>query len=121
MFGRLIRPFKKRYDKYAGKVGAFAKPVWNATMDLLGKVPSPKAFAGSEDLAEDDGSSAEAEGAEGAAAGKPGLLGRLKNFKKSLKEMGDFQKLILLTIAVVVPAGILIATILVKFLKSRKK
>lgn len=118
MFGRLIRPFKKRYDKYAGKVSAFAKPVWNATLDLLGKVPSAKAFAGSEDLAED---SVDAEGAEGAAAGKPGLLGRLKNFKKSLKEMGDFQKLILLTIAVVVPAGILIATILVKFLKSRKK
>ncbi|MCQ2123727.1 MAG: hypothetical protein MJZ25_06030 [Fibrobacter sp.] len=120
MFGRLIRPFRKRYDKYAGKVGAFAKPVWNATMDLLGKVPSPKAFAGSEDLAEDDGGSAEAEGAV-AESGKPDLLGRLKNFKKSLKEMGDFQKLILLTIAVVVPAGILIATILVKFLKSRKK
>ena len=120
MFGRLIRPFRKRYDKYAGKVGAFTKPVWNATMDLLGKVPSPKAFAGSEDLAEDDGSSAEAEGAV-AESGKPNLLGRLSNFKKSLKEMGDFQKLILLTIAVVVPAGILIATILVKFLKSRKK
>ncbi len=110
---RLARPFKKRYDKYAGKVGAFARPVWNATLDLLGKVPNPKAFAGSEDLAEET----EADAAEV----KPGLLGRLSNFKKSLKEMSDFQKLLLLTIAVVVPAGILIATILVKFLKSRKK
>jgi len=51
---------------------------------------------------------------------KKGLIARLKSFKKSLKEMSDVQKLILLTIAVALPAGILLATILVKFLKSRR-
>ncbi|MCQ2091917.1 MAG: hypothetical protein MJY85_04495 [Fibrobacter sp.] len=112
MFGRLIRPFKKRYDKYAGKVGGFARPVWNATMNLLGKLPNPKAFAGSEDLGD--------ESEYGEESTNKSLLGRLKNFKKSLKEMSDVQKLILLTIAVALPAGILLATILVKFLKSRR-
>ncbi len=114
---RLVRPFAKRYRKYSGKVSAFAGPVWKATLDLLGKLPNPKAFAGSEDL----GDTSDGETAEGAVvAGKAGLLTRLKNFKKSLKEMSDFQKLILLTVAVVLPAGILISTLLVGFIKKRR-
>lgn len=115
MFSRLTRPFKKRYIKYAGKVNNFVVPVKDAVAGLLGHVSSMKAFAGSEDLAE--------AGTEESAvpAGKVGLLGRLKNFKKSLKEMSDFQKLILLTIAICLPAGILISTVLVGIIKKHKR
>lgn len=111
---RLVRPFAKRYRKYSGKVSAFAGPVRSALAELLGHVPNIKAFAGSEDLA---GASDEA---NDETVAKKGLLARLKGFKNSLKEMGDFQKLILLTVAVVLPAGILISTLLVSFIKKRR-
>jgi hypothetical protein len=52
--------------------------------------------------------------------GKPGLLAKLKDFKKSIKGLSDFQKLILLTIAVVLPAGILIAVALAGILRRKK-
>ena len=63
------------------------------------------------------------EEADGSTSGgkKPGLLAKLKNFKQSLKGLSDAQKLILLTIAVVLPAGILIAVGLANFIKKRKK
>jgi hypothetical protein len=77
-------------------------------------LPKMEAFAGSEDLAEGS-----AEGAEG-AAGKKGLLAKLKDFKNSLKGLSDLQKLILLTIAVVLPAGIIIAVALAGFLRRKK-
>lgn len=117
MFNRLVRPFKKRYNKYASKVNGFVNPIKDAVKNLLGYIPHSKAFAGSEDQGDD------AEGSVGSCetGAKKGLLARLKNFKKSLKEMSDFQKLILLTIAVCLPAGILISTFLVGFIKSRKK
>ena len=41
-------------------------------------------------------------------------------FKKSLKGLSDFQKLILLTIAVVLPAGIFIAVALAAILRRKK-
>lgn len=111
---RLARPFKKRYDEYAGKVGVFVEPIKNALNSLRGKMPSLEGFAGSEELAGDaDGLSR-----SGLVAG---LSNRLKSFKASLKGMSDFQKLILLTIAVCLPAGILLSTILVGFLKNRQK
>ena len=74
--------------------------------------------AGNDTLSEDlaDGTLTEDE-----AAAKPGLRARLKNFKQSLKGLSDVQKLILLTIAIVLPAGILIAVGLASFIKKRKK
>lgn len=102
---------------YAGKVSGFVRPVKNALAALLGHIPNARAFAGAEDLA--------GENAEGNSefiensSGKLSLKARLKNFKNSLKEMSDFQKLILLTIAVCLPAGFLVATILVGFFKKR--
>ncbi len=106
---RLTRPFKRHKESLIGKVNGFVDPIKKSLADLRGKMPSPKGFAGSEDLA------------EGETVPDNGLVARLKRFKKSLKEMSDFQKLMLLTIAVVLPAGILIATILVKILKSGKR
>lgn len=111
---RLVRPFAKRYRKYSGKVSAFAGPVRSALTELLGHVPNIKAFAGSEDLADDSAETNDE------TVAKKGIIARLKNFKKSLKEMSDFQKLILLTVAVIVPAGILISTLLVGFIKKRR-
>jgi hypothetical protein len=109
MLEQLKRPFKRHYDKYRAKVDGFVGPVKESASKLYAMIPKGAAFAGSEDLADAE---------EGAA--KPGLLSKLKDFKKSIKSLSDFQKLILLTIAVVLPAGILIAIVLAKFLKRRK-
>ena len=115
MLEPLTRPFKRHYDKYRGKLDGFVGPVKESASKLLAMIPKMDAFAGSEDLA------GEREGADASAAGKkPGLLARLKDFKKSLKGLSDFQKLILLTIAVVLPAGILIAVALAGFLRRKK-
>lgn len=115
MLEQLKRPFKKRYDKYRSKLDGFVGPVKESASKLLAMIPKGEAFAGSEDLA------GEREGAAASAAGKkPGLLAKLKDFKKSLKGLSDFQKLILLTIAVVLPAGILIAVALAGLLRRKK-
>ena len=115
MLEQLTRPFKKRYDKYRGKLEGFVGPVKESASKLLAMIPKGEAFAGSEDLGEEHGASA------GEAAGKkPGLLAKLKDFKKSIKGLSDFQKLILLTIAVVLPAGILIAVALAGLLRRKK-
>ena len=98
MLEPLTRPFKRHYDKYRGKLAMF---------------PRMEAFAGSEDLA---GEGNEAED----SSTKTGIKAKLKNFKKSLKELSDFQKLLLLTIAVVLPAGILISVTIAGLLKRRK-
>lgn len=83
----------------------FVQPIKSAIQALLGKLPNVKGFAGSEDLGE--------------VPAKVGLGARLKIFKEKFSGLGDFQKLILLTIAICVPAGILISTMLVKALKRR--
>lgn len=112
MFDQLTRPFKKRYNKYRGKLEGFVGPVRESASKLLAMIPKGEAFAGSEDLGqESDGST---------SGGKPGLLAKLKDFKKSIKGLSDFQKLILLTIAVVLPAGILIAVALAGLLRRKK-
>lgn len=120
MLQQLKRPFAKVYGKVRSRADGFIGPVKNSASKLLALFPNIKAFAGSEDLAE--GASAEGENAEGSEeVVKPGLCARFKNFKKSLKGLSDLQKLILLTIAVVLPAGILIAVALANFFKRRKK
>ena len=114
MLEQLKRPFKKVYGKVHSNVDRFVGPVKDSASKLFALVPGFKSFAGSEDLA--DGTLTEDE-----AAAKPGLRARLKNFKQSLKGLSDVQKLLLLTIAVVLPAGILIAVGLANFIKKRKK
>ncbi len=112
MLEQLKRPFKRHYEKYRGKLDGFVGPVKESASKLFAMLPKMEAFAGSEDLGqESDGST---------SGGKPGLLAKLKDFKKSLKGLSDFQKLILLTIAVVLPAGILIAVALAGFLRRKK-
>ncbi len=113
MFDRLTRPLTRGKEALVAKVSGFVNPIKNAFLDLRGKLPSVKAMAGSE--------SAENENSETHPPQKQGLIARLKNFKHSLNEMNDFQKLILLVIAICLPAGILIATLLMKFFKNRKK
>ena len=112
MLEQLKRPFKKRYDKYRGKLDGFVGPVKESASKLLAMIPKGEAFAGSEDMAEESG--------EAVTGKKPGLLAKLKSFKQSLKGLSDFQKLILLTIAVVLPAGILIAVALAGILRRKK-
>lgn len=113
MLEQLKRPFKKVYGKVHSNVDRFVGPVKDSASKLFALVPGFKPFAGSEDLGEE---------ADGSTSGgkKLGLLAKLKNFKQSLKGLSDVQKLILLTIAVVLPAGILIAVGLASFLKKRR-
>ena len=121
MLEQLKTPFKKVYGKVRSRTDRFVGPVKESASKLLALFPNIKAFAGSEDLANaNDADPVDGENAEGKAT-KLGLRARFKNFKKSLKGLSDLQKLILLTIAVVLPAGILIAVALASFLKRRKK
>ena len=117
MLEPLTRPFKRHYDKYRGKLDGFVGPVKESVSKLMAMIPKGEAFAGSEDMADE-------RAADGDAAAKPaglkGFVAKLKDFKKSLKGLSDFQKLILLTIAVVLPAGILISVALVSLLKRKK-
>ena len=113
MLEPLTRPFKRHYDKYRSKLDGFVAPVKDSASKLMAMFPRMEAFAGSEDLA---GEGDEAED----ASTKTGIKAKLKNFKKSLKELSDFQKLLLLTIAVVLPAGILISVTIAGLLKRRK-
>jgi hypothetical protein len=112
MLEQLKRPFKRHYDKYRAKADSFVGPIKDSAFKLFAMIPKGEAFAGSEDLGqESDGST---------SGGKPGLLVKLKNFKQSLKGLSDFQKLILLTIAVVLPAGIVIAIVLAGLIRRKK-
>ncbi|SIN90152.1 hypothetical protein [Fibrobacter sp. UWB11] len=120
MLEQLKTPFKKVYGKVRSRADGFVGPVKESASKLLALFPNIRAFAGSEELANNgDVDGENVEGSEEVA--KPGLRARFKNFKKSLKGLSDLQKLILLTIAVVLPAGILIAVALASFLKKRKK
>lgn len=118
---RLTRPFRRLKESLIGRINGFVDPIKKSLAELRGKMPSPKGFAGSEDLASEDSSENGTVVPKTASSIKLGLVTRLKNFKESLKGMSDLQKIILLTIAVCVPAGILISTILVGFIKKRKK
>lgn len=119
MLDQLKRPFKKRYDKVREKASQYVGPVKESASKLFAMLPKMEAFAGSEDLAEGS-----AEGAVVDAAAKPtglkGFVAKFKDFKNSLKGLSDLQKLILLTIAVVLPAGIIIAVALAGFLRRKK-
>ena len=118
MLEPLTRPFKRHYDKYRGKLDGFVAPVKDSASKLMAMFPRMEAFAGSEDLA-GEGSEGVQEGAA-KSAGIKGFVAKLKDFKNSLKGLSDFQKLILLTIAVVLPAGMLISIALLGFLKRKK-
>jgi hypothetical protein len=118
MLEPLTRPFKRHYDKYRGKLDGFVAPVKDSASKLMAMLPKMEAFAGSEDLA-GEGSEGVQEGAA-KPAGIKGFVAKLKDFKNSLKGLSDFQKLILLTIAVVLPAGMLISIALLGFLKRKK-
>jgi hypothetical protein len=113
MLEQLKRPFKRHYDKYRAKADGFVAPVKDSASKLMAMFPRMEAFAGSENLA---GEGDEVED----SSTKTGIKAKLKNFKKSLKELSDFQKLLLLTIAVVLPAGILISVTIAGLLKKRK-
>lgn len=121
MLEQLKRPFKKVYGKVRSYVSRFVGPVKDSVSKLFALIPGFKAFAGSEDLANaNDVDGAPVDGENGKVA-KLGIRAKLKNFKQSLKGLSDVQKLILLTIAVVLPAGIVLALALASFLKKRKK
>lgn len=121
MLEQLKRPFKKVYGKVRSYVSRFVGPVKDSVSKLFALIPGFKAFAGSEDLANaDDADGVPVDGENGKVA-KLGIRAKLKNFKQSLKGLSDAQKLILLTIAVVLPAGIVLALALASFLKKRKK
>lgn len=115
MLEPLTRPFKRHYDKYRGKLDGFVAPVKDSASKLMAMFPRMEAFAGSEDLAGE--ADADAAGDVGV---QKGLKAKLKNFKQSLKGLSDFQKLILLTIAVVLPAGIIISIVLAGFIRRKK-
>lgn len=118
MLEQLKRPFKKRYDKVREKASQYVGPVKESASKLFALFPKLDAFAGLEDRAEASAEGAVVEGTEGTA--KPGLKAKFKDFKNSLKDLTDFQKLILLTIAVVLPAGIFIAVVLAGLLRRKK-
>jgi len=115
MLEQLKRPFKRHYDKYRAKADGFVGPIKDSASKLFAMIPKMEAFAGSEDLAGEG--DAEAAGDVGV---QKGLKAKLKNFKQSLKGLSDFQKLILLTIAVVLPAGIVIAIVLAGLIRRKK-
>ena len=121
MLEPLTRPFKRHYDKYRGKLNGFVGPVKESVSKLMAMIPKGEAFAGLEDQAEApaEGEIAPVEG-NGKPSGIKGFIAKFKDFKKSLKGLSDFQKLILLTIAVVLPAGIFIAVALAAILHRKK-
>ena len=117
MLEQLTRPFKKRYDKVREYAAQYVGPVKDSVTKLMAMLPKMDAFAGSEELAE--GEVVPAEGGEKPSAVK-GFIAKFKDFKKSLKGLTDFQKLLLLTIAVVLPAGMFISVALLGFFNRKK-
>ena len=57
---------------------------------------------------------------EGEFRGK-GLRGKIKEFRHKIKGLSPFQKLLLLSIAVCLPAGIIVAVFMAGLIKSRQK
>ena len=109
MLDSLKRPLHKHYDKVRGYAAQYAVPVKDSVTKLLAMLPKVEAFAGSEDLGE-----------TGKTSGFKGFVAKFKDFKKSLKGLTDFQKLLLLTIAVVLPAGMLLSVALIGFFNRKK-
>jgi hypothetical protein len=116
MLDQLKRPFKKRYDKVREYATQYVGPVKDSASKLMAMLPKMDAFAGSEDQAEGE--------APGAGSAKSlsvkGFIEKFKEFKHSLKGLNDFQKLLLLTIAVVLPAGMFISVALLGFFTRKK-
>ena len=52
---------------------------------------------------------------------KSGIRGKVNDFRKKVKELPPFQKLLLLSIAVCLPAGIIVAAFVAGLIKSRQK
>lgn len=104
---KLKRPFVKRIDKVTGMFRGFVQPIKSAIQALLGRLPNAKAFAGSEDLGE--------------VPAKVGLGARLKKFREKFNGLSDLQKLLLLTVAVCLPAGVVLAVFLNGLMKDSKK
>ena len=52
---------------------------------------------------------------------KSGIRGKIKEFCHKIKGMSPFQKLLLLTIAVCMPAGIIVAVFVAGLIKSYQK
>ena len=117
MLEQLKRPFKKRYDKVREYAVNFAGPVKDSVTKLMAMLPKMDAFAGSEDLAEGEVVPVES---DNKLSGLKGFVAKFKDFKKSLKGLTDFQKLLLLTIAVVLPAGMFISVALLGFFNRKK-
>ena len=116
MLDQLKRPFKKRYDKVREKASLYVGPVKESVTKLMAMLPKMDAFAGSETQA--DGEVVAADGAK--LSGIKGFIAKFKEFKHSLKGLTDFQKLLLLTIAVVLPAGMFISVALLGFFTRKK-
>ena len=116
MLEQLKRPFKKRYDKVREKAGQYVGPVKDSVTKLMAMLPKMDTFAGSEEQAE--GEEVPADGAK--PSGIKGFVAKFKEFKHSLKGLTDFQKLLLLTIAVVLPAGMFISVALLGFFTRKK-
>ena len=117
MLEQLKRPFKKRYDKVREYAAQYVGPVKESASKLLAMLPKMDAFAGSEDLAEGEVIPVES---GNKLSGPEGFVAKFKDFKKSLKGLTDFQKLLLLTIAVVLPAGMFISVALLGFFNRKK-
>ena len=117
MLDQLKRPFKKHCDKVREKAGQYVGPVKESVTKLMAMLPKIDAFAGSEEQAEGD--VVPVEGGE-KLTGLKGFIAKFKDFKNSLKGLSDFQKLLLLTIAVVLPAGMFISVALLGFFNRKK-
>ena len=116
MLEQLKRPIKKRYNKVREHATQYVEPVKESASKLMAMFPKMDAFAGSENQAEGDAAPA------GAAKSfsLEGFVVKFKEFKHSLKGLNDFQKLLLLTIAVVLPAGMFISVALLGFFTRKK-
>lgn len=105
---RLTRPLKRRKEALTSAINGFLGPIKEATQNLKGLIPNAKGFAGSEDQADEEPK-------------VPSSLSlRLQKFKASLKGLSDFQKLILLTVAVCLPAGIVLSVLIAGLIKKQK-
>ena len=110
----VARPFKikrERLEKFVDDSKESVNKLW--------KSEQVQSVVRSAEKLKDAGVKKLSEG-EVAARGK-GLSGKIKEFRHKIKGLPPFQKLLLLTIAVCMPAGILIAVALTGFIKSHGK
>ena len=118
MLEQLKRPFKKRYDKVREHANQYVAPVKDSVSKLMAMLPKVDWLpASAENRVEGD--AAPADGAAKSFSLK-GFVAKFKDFKESLKGLNDFQKLLLLTIAVVLPAGMFISVALLGFFTRKK-